>query len=107
MIYWISAFLIGRKQRVYIGESSSSWCDVDNGVPQESDFGPLPFILYINDHPDNLTHEFKLYADDGKLMVEFGTDQGDDNMQYDINRIVKWCETWSMEISPEKCKVMH
>ena len=28
-------------------------------------------------------------------------------MQYDINRIVRWCEAWSMELSPEKCKVMH
>ena len=30
-------------------------------------------------------------------------------MQYDINRIVKWSETWSMEfsLSPEKCKIMH
>ena len=30
-------------------------------------------------------------------------------MQYDIKRIVKWCETWSMEfgLSPEKCKIMH
>ena len=28
-------------------------------------------------------------------------------MQSDINKIVKWCKTWSMELSPEKCKVMH
>ena len=28
-------------------------------------------------------------------------------MQSDINNIVKWCETRSMEISSEKCKVMH
>ena len=31
---WVSAFLIDRMQRVVIGESSSSWCDVDRGVPQ-------------------------------------------------------------------------
>ena len=28
-------------------------------------------------------------------------------MQSNINRIVKWCEIWSMELSPEKCKIMH
>ena len=52
---WINAFLIGRKQRVVIGESFSSWCDAHSGVPQGSVFGPLLVILYINDLPDNLT----------------------------------------------------
>ena len=49
--------------------------------------------VYINDLPDNLTHKFKLYADDGKLIEELGTDRGDDDIQSDINSIVKWCET--------------
>ena len=28
-------------------------------------------------------------------------------MQNDINRIVEWCVTWSMELISEKCKVIH
>ena len=28
-------------------------------------------------------------------------------MQIDIDKIVEWCKTWSMELSPEKCKFMH
>ena len=28
-------------------------------------------------------------------------------MQFDINRIDKWCETWYMELSPENGKIMH
>ena len=35
-----------------------------------------------------------------KVIVELGNDRDDDHMQYDINRIVKWCETWYMELSP-------
>ena len=88
---------IGRKQRVVKGESSSSWCDVDSGFPQGPVLGPLLFILYINNLPDNLTHKFKLYADDGKLIVELVTDREDDDMQSYVNMIVKWCEIWSME----------
>ena len=60
LIDWISAFLIERKQRVIIDESSSSWCDVDSRLPQGSVLGPLLFIIYINDLPDNLTHKFKI-----------------------------------------------
>ena len=26
-------------------------------------------------------------------------------MQSDIKKIVEWCETWSMKLSPEKCKI--
>ena len=28
-------------------------------------------------------------------------------MQSDIKKIVEWCGTCSMELSPEKCKAMH
>ena len=43
---------------------------------------------FINDQPDNMTHKFELYADDGKLKVELGTDRDDDDMQFGINKIV-------------------
>ena len=39
--------------------------------------------------PDNLTHKFKLYTDDGKLIIELGTDRDDDYIPSDINKIVK------------------
>ena len=50
-------------------------------------------LLNINDLPDNLTHKFKLYADDGILLVELGTGRDNEDMQTDINKIVEWCKT--------------
>ena len=46
-----------------------------------------PFILHINDLPDNLAHKFN--ADVCKLIVELETDRDHDDMQSDINRIVR------------------
>ena len=40
-------------------------------------------------------------------MEEIGTNRGNYDMQSDINKIFKWCETLSMELNPEKCKVLH
>ena len=49
-----------------------------------------------------MTYKFGLYTDDGKLIVEFGTDRHDDYMQSDIKKLVECFGTWSIEVSPEK-----
>ena len=51
----------------------------------------------INDLPDYLTHKFKLNVDDGKLLVELGTD-------FDIDKIIEWFKTWSIELIRKNAK---
>ena len=65
--------------------------------------GSLMFILYINELQDILTHTLKFYADNGKIIVALWTDRDNDDMQSDINKIINWCETWSMKFSQETC----
>ena len=68
LVKWIESFLTGRKQRVVIGDNSSEWEDVTSSVPQGSVLGPLLFTVFINDLPDRVKNECRLYADDSKLI---------------------------------------
>ena len=59
----IKDFLSNRKQRVVLNGQCSSQMDVQAGVPQGSLLGPLLFLIFINDLPDNLVSNPKLFAD--------------------------------------------
>ena len=61
---WIETFLIGRTQQVVVNWAASSYIIVTSGVPQGTVLGPLLFLLYINDPPDNLSTSVRLFVDD-------------------------------------------
>ena len=46
MLKWCKCFLVGRKQRVVIGDETSEFADVVSGVPQGSVLGPLFFVIF-------------------------------------------------------------
>ena len=64
---WIKNFLTDRKQQVKIGSATSEWSEVLSGIPQGSVIGPLLFIVYINDMPENIANPTFMFADDTKL----------------------------------------
>ena len=48
-----------------------------------------------------------MYADDTKLMKVVENDEDRASLQSDLDEIVKWAQTWLMELNVKKCKVMH
>ena len=62
-------YLSGTFQRVVLNGQISSWRPVLAGVPQGSIMGPLLFLIYINDLPNELKSNVKLFADDTSLFT--------------------------------------
>ena len=65
-VFFLS-FLSDSQQRVILNGQHSNWTPALAGVLQESILGPLLFLIYINDLPDNLESLAKLFADDASL----------------------------------------
>ena len=106
LLNWISDFLIGRKQRVIIGNSTTEWRLVTSGVPQGSVLGPLLFLMYINDMPEIVNHFCKLFADDSKLIAVIKNSQDRMVLQDDLNKLANWANDWKMKFNHDKCKIM-
>ena len=66
-IFGLISFLSNRRLRVVLDGKSSQEYPVNAGVPQGSILGPTLFLLYINDHPDNVISNIGIYADDTSL----------------------------------------
>ena len=67
VLSWIRAFLGSRALRVVIDGEESDSIPVTSGVPQGSVLGPILFLVYINDLPNEVRSQVRLFADDTAL----------------------------------------
>ena len=63
----ISSFLSNRRLRVVPDGQSSQEYPVNAVVPQDSILSPTPFLLYINDLPDDVICDIATCSDDTNL----------------------------------------
>ena len=105
LFYLLSDYLHNRKQRVVLNGQTSDWAEVKAGVPQGSVLGPLLFLVYINDLPDGLKSNAKLFADDTSIFSVVN----DANVSYnqlnsDLLQINSWAFQWKMLFNPDPNK---
>ena len=66
---WITSWLSGRFQKVVLDGQASDPVPVLSGVPQGSVLGPVLFLIFINDLPENIRSSVRLFADDYVLYI--------------------------------------
>ena len=104
---WIESFLSNRTQRVILDGKASDPCNVVSGVPQGTVLGPLLFLIYINDLPDVVNSNVRLFADDCILYRHIKSTQDSKILQNDLFQLEKWESDWGMEFHPDKCQSMQ
>ena len=98
-------FLNDRHQRVVPNGQLSDWAPILAGVPQGSILGPLLFLMYINDLPDNLNSLIKLFADDTSLFsTVYDPNHSAKVLNDDLNKISEWAYKWKMLLNPHLTK---
>ena len=98
-------YLSGRFQRVVLNGQKSSWRPILAGVPQGSILRPLLFLIYINDFPNELKSNAKLFADDTSLFTIVKDENESANvLNNDLLLISKRAFNWKMLFNPDPNK---
>ena len=97
-----SKFTHDRFQRLFLNDQLYSWSPILTRAPQDSIFGPLFFLVYINDLPDNLESLAKLFADDtSHFSTVYNPLLSAEIMKKDLIKISKWANQWKMSFNPD------
>ena len=71
-------------------------------VPQESILGPLLFLIYINDLPNESKSNVNLFADDTYFFtIVKDKNENDNTLNNNLMLISKWAYDWKMLFNPD------
>jgi hypothetical protein len=95
--------LSNRFFQVFLGDKSSRWCRLNNGLPQGSVLAPLLFSLHLFDIPSTLSNQFQ-YANDIALTYqhESFSDCEAANLEVDLERLNQYFHRWRLQPNPSK-----
>ena len=107
---WISSWLSGCFQRVVWDGQTSDPVPVLSGVPRGSVLGPegpVLFLIFINDLPDNIRSSVRLFADDCVLYRNIFSLSDCEILQVDLDNIAQWESDLQMKFNVAKCHSMR
>ncbi len=90
ILKWISVFLKNRDQCIVVDGVKYELVSVDSGVLQGTVLGPILFLLHINDLPDMVSSQVRLFADGCLLYRRITSIIDQVYLQEDLNSLVEW-----------------
>ena len=107
ILRWIEGFLTGRKQQLCVNGSMCKGADVTSGIQQGSVLGPILFVIYINDLPNEIKYDIYMFADDTNVFRTIKTNDDQCILQDDLDELTSWSTKWLLTFHPDKWKIMH
>ena len=98
-------YLSDRFQRVILNGQFSLWKPIVASVPQGSILGPLLFLIYINDLPNGLKSNAKLFADETSLFTSVkDKNESTSILNNHLLLISIWAYNWKILFNPDPTK---
>ena len=102
---WISNYLTNRKQYVEFEKHKSDMCNIKCGVPQGSIFGPLLYLIYVNDISASTDYILLSFADDTSLYLsDSNIDTLFQTANVEINNLYDWFCANRLSLNANKTK---
>lgn len=106
---WFSSYLHGRQQAVRADGLTSSWCELETGVPQGGILSPLLFSIFINQLTLHLKCAHHLFADDLQIYADAEPSKISDAVDAlvsDLHSIQEWSTKFGISVNPSKCQAI-
>ena len=92
IIFKLETYAHVRFQMVVLNGQISTWELAKSGVSQRFVLGPLMFLIYINDLPDNIQSTCRIFAGRTSLFSQ-------DELNHDLQKVSDWVFQWKMQFN--------
>ena len=77
------------------------------GVPQGSVIGPVLILIYVNDLPNGIKSNVRLFTDDTIMYLTINNSDEYQQLQHDLTLLQNWGEEWQTQFNTSNCEVLH